>query len=339
MSYIQGIGTSVPRHSLSKDEFCTIYSSMTEDVDIQRKINFLTTRSSIKKRHCVEPDIKKLTGMSLEVKLDKYHTYASKLAEKAVSSNPSYSKHKADITDLIFVSCTGLQAPGVEIDLIQSLGLSSSIRRYNINFMGCYASLTAMRMAKDICVTPNRVVLVVSVELCTLHFQHKYTDDYLLSNSIFADGAASVIITSERHHAQLKLTGFESRILPDSKNEMSWKISPSGFLMTLSGEVPKSISRSLTLKNLFGLQPDKVGWAIHPGGKQIVDGIKATLGLDESEVTASRNVLAQNGNMSSATILFVIKEILKNRSTRKEQFIACAFGPGLTLESALIEYV
>jgi predicted naringenin-chalcone synthase len=312
---------------------------MTEDTDIQRKIKFLTARSAIEKRHCVEPDIKKLIGLSLEEKLATYHTNALELAEEAVTSNPAYDEHRENITDIIFISCTGMQAPGVEIDLIQKLGLSANIRRYNVNFMGCYAALTGLRIAKDICATAGRTVLMISVELCTLHFQHQFIDDYLLSNSIFADGAASVIITSEKHNAKYKLEDFESRLLPASKDEMSWKISPSGFLMTLSGEVPKTISKSLVNQKLFGKDPQKTGWAIHPGGKQIVDGIKSTLDLAEAEVSASRKVLLHHGNMSSATILFVLKEMLQNRPSAKDEFIACAFGPGLTLESALLAYV
>lgn len=339
MSYIQHIGTAVPKHSLTQSEFAEIYSSMTEDTDIQRKIKFLTARSAIGKRHCVEPDIKKLIGLSLQEKLATYHTNAIQLAEEAVRSNPAYKEYKNDFTDIIFISCTGMQAPGVEIDLIQTLGLSPNIRRYNVNFMGCYASLTGLRMAKDICTTPGRTVLMVSVELCTLHFQHQFIDDYLLSNSIFADGAASVIITSEKKGAVYKLEDFESRLLPASKDEMSWKISPSGFLMTLSGEVPKTISKSLIEKQLFDKEASTVGWAIHPGGKQIVDGIKSTLSIENDEVLMSRKVLDNYGNMSSATILFVLKEMYVFRASAKKELIACAFGPGLTLESALIRYV
>jgi alpha-pyrone synthase len=339
LSYIQHIGAAAPKHSLTQEKFAEIYSSMTEDPDVQRKIKFLTARSAIKKRHCVEPDIKKLIALSLEEKLAKYHSNALALAEEAVHSNLAFKKHKENITDIVFVSCTGMQAPGVEIDLIQKLGLSSTIRRYNVNFMGCYAALTGLRMAKDICATPDRTVLLLSVELCTLHFQHKFADDYLLSNSLFADGAASVIITSEKHNATYMLHDFESRLLPASKDEMSWKISPTGFLMTLSGAVPKTISKSLTQNLLFDKDPQKVGWAIHPGGKQIVDGIKSTLNIDESEVTVSRKVLAEQGNMSSATILFVLKEMLNYKPTNKKEFIACAFGPGLALESALLSYV
>ena len=339
MSFIQHIGTAVPKHSLTQSEFAEIYSSMTEDSDIQRKIKFLTARSAIEKRYCIEPDIKKLLELTLEEKLAAYHTNALELAEEAVTNNPVFSEHNENITDIIFISCTGMQAPGVEIDLIQKLGLSANVRRYNVNFMGCYAALTGLRMAKDICSTPGRSVLMVSVELCTLHFQHQFIDDYLLSNSIFADGAASVIITSEEHKAKYKLEDFESRLLPASKDEMSWKISPSGFLMTLSSDVPKTISKSLTNKQLFDTEANTVGWAIHPGGKQIVDGIKETLGIDETEVTASRKVLLEHGNMSSATILFVLKKMLRDRPSDKEKLIACAFGPGLTLESALLSYV
>ena len=339
MSYIVDIGTAVPKHSLSQDEFYAIYSSMTEDTDIQRKIKFLTSRSAINKRNCVEPDIKKLIAMPLEQKLAVYHSSALELAIEAIENNTAFKANKDTITDIIFISCTGMQAPGVEIDLINHFNLNTNIRRYNVNFMGCYAALTGLRMANDICNTPNRTVLMVSVELCTLHFQHKFIDDYLLSNSIFADGAASVLLSSTSKGAKLKLEDFESRLIPNSKDEMSWKISPEGFLMTLSSDVPKSIKASLEEQHLFGREPNTTGWAIHPGGKQIVDGIKSSLHLDESEVLASRKVLLENGNMSSATILFVLKEMLTNRPSDKKEFIACAFGPGLTLESALISYV
>ena len=339
MSYILDIGTAVPKHAITQEEFSGIYSSMTEDADIQRKIKFLTARSAINKRNCVEPDIKKLVAMSLEEKLATYHSSALELAIEAIKTNPAFDNNKDQITDIIFISCTGMQAPGVEIDLINHFHLPTNIRRYNVNFMGCYAALTGLRMAKDICTTPNRTVLMVSVELCTLHFQNKFIDDYLLSNSIFADGAASVIVSSSNRGARLKLEDFESRLIPNSKNERSWKISPDGFQMTLSSDVPKSIKASLEKQTLFHKTPDTTGWAIHPGGKQIVDGIKSTLALEESEVAASRKVLLENGNMSSATILFVLKEMLKNKPSDKHELIACAFGPGLTLESALLSYV
>ncbi|MGB0849854.1 MAG: type III polyketide synthase [Bacteroidia bacterium] len=341
MSYILDIGTAVPDYSLTQDEFSKIYCSQTDNEDVRRKIKFLTARSAIQKRHCVDPNITNLIQQSLPVKLEKYHNEASKLAIKAVNDIQAFQHHKNGITDLIFISCTGMQAPGVEIDLISHFDLPENIRRYNVNFMGCYAALTGLRMANDICaVDPNRKVLLVSVELCTLHFQNKFNDDYLLSNSIFADGAAAAIISSNQMDSSIyQLKNFESRLLPDSKDEMSWKISPEGFLMTLSSSVPKSISKSLNNRTLFDVNPSETDWAIHPGGKQVIDGIKSTIGLEEKVVNSSRKILREYGNMSSATVLFVLQEMSQTKRIQNKDIVACAFGPGLTLEAALLSYV
>ena len=154
MSYILDIGIAVPKHAITQEEFSGIYSSMTEDADVQRKIKFLTARSAINKRNCVDPDIKKLVAMSLEEKLATYHSSALELAIEAIKTNPAFDNNKDQITDIIFISCTGMQAPGVEIDLINHFQLPTNIKRYNVNFMGCYAALTGLRMAKDICTTP-----------------------------------------------------------------------------------------------------------------------------------------------------------------------------------------
>lgn len=339
MSYIIDIGTAVPETFLSQDEFLDIFTPLIPEKAIQRKLRFLAHKSAISKRHCVEPNIVGLTKLPLEKKLAKYHSAAVDLATKAITNNPAFEENKKDITDIVFISCTGMQAPGVEIDLVENLQLSSSIRRYNITFMGCYAALTGLRMAKDICNVPNRCVLVVSVELCTLHFQNKTNDDYLLSNSLFADGAASVIVKSSAPKAKFRLTDFESRLIPNSKNEMSWKVSPTGFLMTLSSDVPKSIKESLIQQSLFDKAPRTVDWAIHPGGKQIIDGIASVLQLENSTVQHSRHILNTYGNMSSATILFVLKEMMIKKTKANSEIIACGFGPGLTLESGLLEYV
>lgn len=339
MSHIINIGTAVPKYAMTQEEFCDLYSSLSADVDIQRKIKFITAKSAINKRHCVNPDLKSLEGLSLNKKLELYHKHATSLAVEAITNNHSFAPNKDKITDVIFISCTGMQAPGVEIDVINQLNLPTNVRRYNINFMGCYASLTGLRLASEICNTPNRTVLMVSVELCTLHFQNKFIDDYLLSNSIFADGAASVILCSEPEEARLKILDFESRLIPNSKETMSWKISPEGFLMTLSSAVPSTIKKSLEQRYLFDIDPKSIGWAIHPGGKQIIDGIKSTLNLDEKDLVASRKVLLEYGNMSSTTILFVLKEMLDQNSVGAKEFIACAFGPGLTLEAARFSHV
>lgn len=339
MAYLINIGTAVPQASLTQDEFYTKYASIIKDDKAKRKLRFLTTKSNIDKRHCVDENIIELTSLPLIDKLNKYHKHALELARKAILNNPAFPKYKHTITDIITISCTGMQAPGLEIDLIQQLGLNNGVRRYNINFMGCYASITGLRMAQDICKQPNRTVLLVSVELCTLHFQAAYSDDYLLSNSLFADGSASAIISSNPQGAHFKLDEFESRLLPDSKKDMSWKISGTGFLMTLSASVPQQLQKSLANKSLFNLDPLSVNWAIHPGGKQIVSGLQHLLKLDNEQVRHSYHILKNYGNMSSATILFVLQNMIDSPRLQNKKTIACAFGPGLTLESMLLEYV
>lgn len=338
MAYIQDIGTSNPAKSLTQSEFYTRYASLTQDQSLQRKLRFITKKSAIDQRYCVDENILNLLNLPLEDKLAKYHHHAVNLAEQAVRSNPSFTIHQNAITHLVFISCTGLQAPGVEIDLIERLGLQENIKRYNITFMGCYAALTGMGLAKDICKDENNTVLLVSIELCTLHFQNRFDDDYLLSNSLFADGAASAVITSNPHQGKLKVVDSLSRLLKNSKNEMSWKISPSGFLMTLSSTVPSSIAKSMTSQPLFSKPPQEVNWLIHPGGKQIIDGIQRVNELPFTETELSRKILKDYGNMSSATILFVMKEYLAQKN-KKKHAIACAFGPGLTLEGLLLENV
>lgn len=329
----------MPQASLTQNEFFAKYEPLIQDSNAKRKLQFLTKKSSIDKRHCVDPNIVELTSLPLYDKLAKYHKNAVELASKAILNNPAFDVYKNTLTDVITVSCTGMQAPGVEIDLISKLGLNTSISRYNINFMGCYASITGLRMAQEICKQPNRTVLLVSVELCTLHFQAAYSDDYLLSNSLFADGSASAIISSNAQGAHFKLADFESRLVPDSKQDMSWKISETGFLMTLSASVPQQLQKSLANESLFNLDPLTVNWAIHPGGKQIVSGLQSLLKLDFEQVKHSFNILKNYGNMSSATILFVLQEIIKNPRLKHNKTVACAFGPGLTLESMLLEYV
>ncbi len=340
MAFIQDIGSAVPKNHIYQSEFAELYSSLAPSQDISRKIKFLTARSAINKRHCVEPDIRKLSQISLSEKLDIYHINAVQLAEEAIINNSSFLAHKDKLTDIITISCTGMQAPGVEIDLINRLGLPTQIKRYNINLMGCYAGITGLRLAHELCKNPNRNILIVSVELCTLHFQNKFNDDYLLSNSLFADGASSVIMSSDQKNSKMKTVDFESRLIPSTLDEMSWKISPDGFLMTLSSEVPKSISQSLEKQKLFNLDSNTVHWSIHPGGKQILDSLQDILNIDSGETAVARNVLANYGNMSSSTIYFVLKEALSNVNKNKyKDMVGCAFGPGLTLEAVLLRNV
>lgn len=262
----------------------------------------------------------------------------------------------ADITHVITVSCTGFYAPGPDFMLARELGLDAGVQRYHLGFMGCYASMPALRLAKQLCeADPAAVVLVVSVELCTLHLRSSNDPDTIVASSLFADGAGAAIVTAgplPPGARGLVLDRFESRTTPVGEGDMAWKIGDHGFEMVLSNAVPSLIDEYITgaLEPLFAGDHDTelaaalaVGragkpvehWAIHPGGRSILDKVESRLGLAESQLVPSREVLRDFGNMSSATVLFVLQRILEGAARPGDRVAAMAFGPGLTVESAL----
>lgn len=247
-----------------------------------------------------------------------------------------------DITHVITVSCTGFFNPGPDYEIIKQLDLDKSVCRYNIGFMGCYAAFPALRLAHTICqCDPNATVLIVALELCTLHAQLKPDLDSIRSAAIFADGGAGVIVSAKAPGPNKKvfeLKHFESMVIPDTQGHMGWTIGDNGFEMILSQYVPKVIESNIRaiLMPMLGRQgmdlSDIDHWAIHPGGKAILDRIESSLSID-NRLEESRSVLRQYGNMSSATILFVLKQVLQKPSkSTEERVLSMAFGPGLTVE-------
>lgn len=267
---------------------------------------------------------------------------------KKLISNPEFSPD--DITHLITVSCTGFYAPGPDYDIIQALGLRKNIERYHLGFMGCYAAIPALKMADQICrANPDANVMVVSVELCTIHFQANAQMDNLLSSSVFADGGAGVVISSrEPAHSGYQIDGFASSITEKGSKDMAWSIGDSGFNMVLSNYIPEILGEGLEdflhpVLNQYNLKLDNIDhWGVHPGGRAILDKVEKTLNLPKELLSSSRNILSKYGNMSSATVLFVLKDLLDNESNSSNntgRTLAMAFGPGLTLESALLKMV
>jgi predicted naringenin-chalcone synthase len=258
----------------------------------------------------------------------------------------------ADITHVVTVSCTGFFAPGPDYVLVRELGLAPSTLRYHVGFMGCYAAFPALRMAKSFCdADPDAVVLVVSAELCTLHVRSSNEPDQIVASSVFADGAAAAIVTARDlpgTEPVLDLEAFESVLTPVGEQDMAWKIGDEGFEMILSSYVPKIIDEHITgaLEPLLARAPELVAapqesiayWAIHPGGRSILDKVEAKLGLSEAQLVPSREILRDYGNMSSATILFVLKRILESSTEANDgdRVCAMAFGPGLTVETGLL---
>ncbi|MGH3688522.1 MAG: type III polyketide synthase [Microbacterium sp.] len=275
-------------------------------------------------------------------------------ARRAIESDPDLEP--ADVTHVITVSCTGFHAPGPEYEIVRALGLSDAVQRFHLGFMGCYASMPALRAASQFCLADeSAVVLVVSVELCTLHLRSSENPDTIVASSLFADGAAAGIVTARDLPTPLpalRLDRFHTAIAPEGEKDMAWTIGDTGFEMILSTAVPQIIGETIigALRPLYGAEEDLGGafeagnvgeavqhWAIHPGGRSILDKVQERLHLSDAQLHPAREVLRENGNMSSATVLFVLKRILEEEGpSAGDRVSAMAFGPGLTAESALM---
>ncbi|MBC8156415.1 MAG: type III polyketide synthase, partial [Bacteroidetes bacterium] len=243
--------------------------------------------------------------------------------------------------------------PGPDIELVEVLGLPTTTQRLAINFMGCYGAFNGLKAANAIVrADPSANVLVVSVEICTIHFQKKDETDQLLSNALFADGAAAVLIEGHpRPDKALRQHQFYCDLLAEGRDDMAWHVSDFGFEMTLTSEVPNVIRRGIggLLSKLLERSGLTIGdishYAMHPGGRKILEVIEAQLGIGPEEDRYAYRILKQYGNMSSATVLFVLNEIWQELgngqadTSEPGNILSCAFGPGLTLESMILEAV
>lgn len=325
------------------------------DAQERRKLDFLYRKSGIDFRHSVLDDFQKeeVNDFSFFPKNKELHPFPStsarmqvfeekgpELAEQAVRSALQQAGVKASsLTHLILISCTGMVAPGLELGLMRQLGIPSSVERYCIHFMGCYAAFTGLRLADQLVkANPKARVLVVSVELCTLHFQKEYTEDNLLANSLFGDGAAAALVMQSDKGLLIK--NYLSEVLWEGEKDMAWKIGDFGFEMQLSQYIPSLLNQGIRkLRDLFEAkfnfsQVQHV--AIHPGGKQILLKVQEAFGLPAEVNTHALEVLRTCGNMSSASILFVLERMLQDHSIQGE-ILALGFGPGLTLETTHYE--
>ena len=270
------------------------------------------------------------TGPRMKV----YEREAPLLAIEAVGKLLK-DRSPSEITHLIVVTCTGFAAPGVDQRLIQHFGLSPSVERVSVGFMGCAAALNALKVARHIVRAESKAsVLVVAVELCTLHLQDNSDLEQLLCFSIFADGCAAALVSDEPKG--FELDAFFSQILPEAADLIRWGIGDQGFDMLLSGRVPGAISNGLRenrprISSAINLQVDT--WAVHPGGRSVLDAVEQSLSLTETALDHSRTVLRQFGNMSSPTILFVLERLLLAPPSACDKGCALAFGPGLTIEA------
>ncbi len=249
----------------------------------------------------------------------------------------------AAVTHLVTCSCTGFANPGVDLELVRTLGLRDTVARVHVGFMGCHGAFNALAVAAAFTAAdPAAVVLVTCIELCSLHFRYGTGGDHVVANSIFADGAAAIVATGDHgppRRDAWRLLGRWSHVLPDSADHMGWLIGDHGFEMTLSARVPDAIARHLP--GLVDLALESAGldraavasWAVHPGGPRVLASVAAVLDLPGESLATSHGVLADHGNMSSATILFILERMIRGQAA--VPCMAMAFGPGLTAELAL----
>lgn len=245
----------------------------------------------------------------------------------------------SEITHVVTVSCTGFVAPGTDLALFQQLRLRPTVVRTNVGFMGCHGAINGLRVAQAFAESHvNSVVLLVAVETCSLHYHYSPEPDKCIANALFADGAAAVIGRSVTADWQVVATG--SCLLPDSAQAMTWSIGDQGFAMTLSRQIPRHISQQLRpwlaewLKEHGLTIEDVPTWAIHPGGPKILDAAQAALGLHPDLTATSRAVFSEYGNMSSPTVLFILKRLMEQNAPRP--CVMLGFGPGLVAEAALV---
>lgn len=359
---IAAIGTAVPTFRGAQKKVVEFMGEALQLTATQiHRLQTLYQNSGIDYRHSVLDDFAKKRGEfnffpnektaafpSTAKRMEVYKQNALPLALQAIHNCFSSLKNfdPQEITHLITVSCTGMYAPGIDIEIIERLNLSTSIQRTAINFMGCYGAFNAIKVAHAICkADPHAKVLIVSVELCTLHFQKSKKSNDVIASTLFADGAGAVLIQSVNENKKyFSLENFYCDLLPQSKQEMAWHIADQGFDMALSAYVPRCIESGIAAFMQKLLKQPKLGinnidyFAIHPGGVKILEACENALKISSEKNNYSYQVLRNYGNMSSATILFVLKALWDDVKLKSQKNIfCCAFGPGLTLESMLLK--
>ena len=347
--YINHIATAVPDHDMHQ-KFIEFAPSLLPDERQRRLLGRMAGKAEIDHRYSfLRPDPENM-GFDAEgfyrpgffpdtrTRMKFYEKHALGLAIRTLDKS-DFAGHGDSITHLILTTCTGFYAPGLDIQLIEHYKLKSSVERTVIGFMGCNAALNALKLSRHIVRSePDSRVAIINLELCTIHMQETDKLDQLLSFLIFADGCSASIVSAIP--AGIEIQDFASTIMPNSADQITWHIGGLGFDMVLMGKVPSTIVKGIpgSLKSILcGKNPEDIEhWAVHPGGRTILDAVEKSVGLSAVMLRQSRDVLRRFGNMSSATVMFVLKEMLEP-GMKAGYGSAMAFGPGITAESMLFQ--
>jgi len=371
---ITGIGTAVPQYQANSKASATFATKISCATTAEsRKVQALYRRTGIDQRgsvlleeHAVSDIVNEFyapaentqdRGPGTKVRNDRYRSEAPALAKRASSAALQASGLMSEeITHLVTVSCTGFNAPGIDIALIDELELPYTTQRIQVGFMGCHAAINGLRAANGIVAADKDAkVLMCCVELCSLHYQYGMVTDHIVSNALFADGSAAIVVEGGGHQADpsssidlphntssrlgsVDATG--SFLVPKSRDAMTWCIGDNGYQMTLSAKVPHLIEEHLAayLSDFLQQHGESLGsiggWAVHPGGSRILSAVENALALPDDALATSRSVLADHGNMSSATMLFILERFAAKNQPKP--WVMLGFGPGLEIEVSLI---
>ncbi|MET3577401.1 putative naringenin-chalcone synthase [Mesorhizobium robiniae] len=350
-AYINRIATAVPEHEVH--QFYLRFAASMLAADRRRIFERMADLAGIERRYsCFAPagDPEGLTAdlagtfirgafPGTAERMAMFCHAAPVLAQKCVDGL-RLGDGASRITHLIVTTCTGFSAPGIDLELVARCGLSDRVERTMIGFMGCYAAINGLKLARHIVRSdPQAKVLLVNIELCTLHLRETTELEKLLSFCLWGDGCAAALVTAEP--PGIELDSFHCVVAHEKRDLMSWSIGDHGFDMVLSGQVPAAIHEALRTNRdaiLGGRTTEAIGlWAVHPGGRSVLDAVERALKLAPAALEPSREMLRRYGNMSSATVMFVMKEMLK----ALPGLLGCgmSFGPGLTAETMLFRTV
>ena len=341
-AYLNHVACAVPAYE-RQSVFLESLPSWVGPADVAEKLRQIVAGAQIDERHTVLPEPFGPSGFyqpgrfpTTGERMKVYQREAPRLAATTLEKLRQQSGPLDSVTHLIVTSCTGFYAPGLDIDIVREQRLAPSVQRTVIGFMGCHAALIGLRNAKQIVeADPEAVVLMVNLELCSLHLQQTDRMDRLVSFLLFADGCAASLITSRPEG--LRLDECTSHLSIEDAERMAWHIEDQGFAMTLDSRLPARIRqwfRTNTKLSTHEFDPARMLWAIHPGGRLILTSVQDACGLSDADMELSRAVLRRFGNMSSASIMFILRDLLQREAgaTESQPGRAIAFGPGLTVE-------
>eukprot|EP01089_Gocevia_fonbrunei_P014636 TRINITY_DN4052_c0_g1_i2.p4 TRINITY_DN4052_c0_g1~~TRINITY_DN4052_c0_g1_i2.p4 ORF type:complete len:379 (-),score=66.45 TRINITY_DN4052_c0_g1_i2:1283-2419(-) len=360
-----GLGAVPATHCVKQDTYVTFLLEALQltGTPIAEKVIRIANNCAITSRYfCVDDSNKSRgewevlpqdfpnTSPSMEIRNKMYTREAPKLAIQAAEAAVNdWGGNPQTITHVISVSCTGVMAPGPELHLINHFKLPPTTQRIGINLMGCFGAFRALSVAKALAKEdPNNRILVVCTELCSLHFQVAFSFETFVANALFGDGASAAIIGVESNPSNIlwEIVNSGSTIVENSADQMTWEAGNTGFFMKLSTKIPDSVQlhspkfvcHLLKEDALTDEKKKQIEWAIHPGGKAIIEKLEECLGIDQQETWASWETLDKYGNMSSATFLFVLDKMRKRKAKEGVAYtVGLGFGPGLALEGVVLK--